>query len=484
MVMTVYFHRRLETSTIFTHFAYLPIVLACAWWGKRAILLALLLAGILIFLRTPASDNFAIWEDLFRSSFFLMVAVMVSTLREQGRKAAQAMRASEEKYRNVVEKSLTAIFLYRDERVLFANQRLSELLLVPMEHIVGHSVWEFFHEDDLPRVRHLVQQRQNDSTSDLHYEARLLKGNGSILWAEILSSIIQVEGTQAVLVNIYDVTERRDAESKRKELLELTRKQEEQLVHSASLAEMGEMAAAVAHELNQPLTGIRNFARNAFYMIENNVGTNQDVQENLRLISQQVDRAAKIINQMRELTRKSDLKFKPLNMNQLVEDTLEFLSPQFRMNNVSVTPCLNEQPLEIMGDATRLEQVLLNLMTNANQAMEGSKTKRVHVTTRMESGAILPVVVEIQDTGHGFEASDTEKLFAPFYSTKEAGRGTGLGLSISLRIIHQHNGTIEAFSEPGQGASFVIRLPVAPEELQERFSSDSAEEVRHETNTS
>ena len=131
----------------------------------------------------------------------------------------------------------------------------------------------------------------------------------------------------------------RETEAKLRELSELGRKQEEQLEHSTRLAELGEMAAAISHELNQPLTGIRNYARNAFYMIEKKAGTEEDVKGNLRLISDQVDRAARIINEMRELTRRSENVFTTLDVNGVLRECLEFLVPQMKLADVeSLSP--------------------------------------------------------------------------------------------------------------------------------------------------
>ena len=471
-----FFHRVLKTDILFTHFAYVPIVLACAWWGKRGIVMAGFLAASTLATSLLEQERTPIWDDLVRGIFLIAVALVVSSLSEKARKTARALASSEEKYRNVVEKSLTAVLVYRNDQVIFANQKLCQFAKLPLDRIVGSSIWELFHEEDLPEILKKVEKRKKGDGSDLHYECRLVREDGSVLWAEILSAEIQYEGEPAVLANIYDITSRREAEAKRRDLLELAQKQEEQLVHSARLAEMGEMAAAVAHELNQPLTGIRNFARNAFYMLENDVGTDEEVQENLRLISQQVDRASKIINQMRELTRKSDLKLTPLQVNPLIEETVEFLAPQFRLSGISLRLSLAEALPFVQGDRTRLEQVLLNLMTNARQAMEGSEKKTLSVATRVEPSSDRPVVVEVRDTGCGFEASETEKLFTPFYSTKEAGRGTGLGLSISLRIVEEHGGRIDAYSQKGEGARFLIRLPVSERGTHQEQTNQTGDE--------
>ncbi len=271
------------------------------------------------------------------------------------------------------------------------------------------------------------------------------------MWVVAAGSPASWEGREAMLVNVVDVTERKESE-------ELARRQEEQLVHSTRLAELGEMAAAISHELNQPLTGIRNYARNAFYMIEKRLGGEAEVKDNLRLISEQVDRASKIITQMRELTRRSDRSFTALDMNGVIRETVDFLLPQMKLSEVETVFELSEDLPRVNGDRIRLAQVMLNLLTNARHAMEESDRRRLVIRSRADGGVI---VVEVSDTGKGFTEDEERRLFVPFYTTKK--NGHGLGLSISRAIIKDHQGTIEAHGTPGAGAVFTIRLPVRQE---------------------
>ena len=251
----------------------------------------------------------------------------------------------------------------------------------------------------------------------------------------------------------------RETEGKLRELSELGRKQEQQLEHSTRLAELGEMAAAISHELNQPLTGIRNYARNAFYMIEKKAGSEEEVKGNLRLISDQVDRAARIINEMRELTRRSENIFATLDVNGVLRECLEFLVPQMKLAEVELSLSLAAELPPVWGDRIRLAQVFLNLLTNARQAMDGAASRRLTVSSRRDNRPGLPVVIEITDTGKGFSDEQARELFQPFYTTRKGGHG--LGLSISRAIIQDHKGVIEATGTPGVGATFRIRLPAA-----------------------
>jgi C4-dicarboxylate-specific signal transduction histidine kinase len=239
--------------------------------------------------------------------------------------------------------------------------------------------------------------------------------------------------------------------------MELVRRQESQLEHSTRLAELGEMAAAISHELNQPLTGIRNYARNAYYMLEQKPGAEAEVKNNLRLISEQVDRAAKITNQMRELTRRADSLFLSLDLNGVIRESVEFLLPQMKLAEVAVLLDLEEGLPPVWGDRIRLEQVFLNLLSNARQAMSDAPTRRLTIASRREAGGAF-VAAEVRDTGVGFSDEQARKLFQPFYTTRPGGHG--LGLSISRAIVQDHHGTLTAAGAAGAGAVFTVRLPV------------------------
>jgi len=458
-----YMHVMAGKDTVCTHVAYVPVVLAGMWWGRRGVGVAIVLSALILGFHLFGRGAGSLWDDVARVFFLNVVGFCVGELSERVMAVEQALRVSEGKYRLLIEKSLSAILVYRGERILFANPRWTDLLGYRPDEMVGMSIWQPFAEAEKPRVQALVAKRKAEGFTDLHYEARLVRRDGTAVWADIASSAADFEGEPAVLVNAYDITDRKEAEEKRRELADLARKQEEQLIHSTRLAELGEMAAAVAHELNQPLTGIRNFARNAYFMLEENAGSPDEVKENLRLISEQVDRAARIINQMREITRKGEHQLAPVDINDTLRDSVEFLMPQLRLSGVEVTLDLANGLPEILGDRIRLEQVFLNLLTNARQAMEEALTRRLTVRTLFEAGSDCPIVAEVRDTGKGFPPEDARKLFTPFFSTKKPGHGTGLGLSISLRIIRDHGGAITAAGEPGKGATFTVRLPLPPE---------------------
>ena len=462
--VAIYFQIILGTNVVYSHFAYIPIALAAMWWGRKVLLVAGVLASAILILRVLGAGAGKMEGDLIRVGLLFVVALCIGELRETVKRSENALSVSEKKYRQFTEKSLAGIFVYRDDRVVYVNPRSSEMLGYTTEDSIGKSIWEVIYQGDKEKVREYLRKRSSGGSPDLRYECRIVKGDGAITWVDLASTVVEYENAPAIMVYMYDITDKKEAEQKRRELSELARIQEEQLVHSTRLAELGEMAAAVAHELNQPLTGIRNFARNAVYMIEEGAGSPGEVKDNLILISDQVDRASRIIGQMRELTRRSERQFAPMNINDTLKESVEFLMPQLQLSKVETTLELAEDLPEVLGEKIRLEQVFLNLLTNARQAMAETDERCLVVKTYFDAANERPVTIEVCDTGKGFAQEDAEKLFAPFYSTKKPGHGTGLGLSISLSIIKEHNGTVKARAATGKGARFTVRLPAVQEQ--------------------
>jgi PAS domain S-box-containing protein len=348
------------------------------------------------------------------------------------------------------------IIVHTGGRVVFANQGICRLLGVPPGSADGIRIETLVRPEDLPTLKALAKD------AELPHEIFLLRRDGTGVWVQAQGSRVSIAGESLEILSMTDVSARRDAEEARRQMTDLVRRQEEQLEHSTRLAEVGEMAASISHELNQPLTGIRNYARNAYYMLEQKTDAEAEVKNNLRLISEQVDRAAKIINQMRELTKRSDSVFSLLELNSVIRESVDFILPQMKLSEVAVSLRLEESLPPIWGDRIRLEQVFLNLLSNARQAMTDVPVRKLVIASRRDPAANLPVVVEVTDTGKGFSEEQARRLFQPFYTTRKGGHG--LGLSISRAIVVDHKGSIDATGSPGMGATFTMRLPAARSE--------------------
>lgn len=236
-----------------------------------------------------------------------------------------------------------------------------------------------------------------------------------------------------------------------------------QLTQSAKLAAVGELAAGVAHELNQPLMVIRGHAQE---MIEGN-SVPENIRKDLKLIEKQTGRMMRIIDHLRAFARQSTGAFEQVNLNDVIDDSFTLITQQLKNHNIEIIKELDESIPRIWGDHNRLEQIFLNLMTNAKDAMEEKgkgvlsvKTQPIIDMTGDKNGKVTGVLVLFSDTGAGIRDNIMDKIFDPFFTTKEVGKGTGLGLSISYSILKDHGGSITAESNDGTGTTFRLEFPV------------------------
>lgn len=243
------------------------------------------------------------------------------------------------------------------------------------------------------------------------------------------------------------------AESMRKINAELKSVQNE-LVHSAKLASLGTLATGIAHELNQPLAVIRGMVQQ---LLGEPVG--EEMREDLTLIEGQTTRMMKIIQHLRTFARAGSDDRKRVDVNRVVRDCFILVGAQLKSNGVRVDMELSPDDPAILGDANELEQVLLNLITNARDAMDGAPDPCIRISTRAAGGECRIVC---RDNGPGIPDEIAAQVFDPFFTTKEPGKGTGLGLSISHSIIRKHHGTIHV--ENSGGAIFTVTLPLAESE--------------------
>jgi signal transduction histidine kinase len=227
------------------------------------------------------------------------------------------------------------------------------------------------------------------------------------------------------------------------------------------LAALGELVAGVAHELNNPLTGISMFAQ---LLLDD--ALDEDQRESVRTIKREADRAVGVIRDLLAFSRKSGPRMVAVDLNALINQTLRLRAYSLQTAGVQVTATLDPALPAIAGDDRKLQQVLLNLIVNAEYAMHRQGTRELTVRTMWEGGAGSGrTIVEITDTGTGMAPELVKHIFEPFFTTKPAGVGTGLGLSVSYGIVQAHGGTITVRSAPGTGSTFVISLPLRTQHL-------------------
>ncbi|MGI4791617.1 MAG: ATP-binding protein [Janthinobacterium lividum] len=232
---------------------------------------------------------------------------------------------------------------------------------------------------------------------------------------------------------------------------------EAQLVQSAKLASLGTLSAGVAHELNQPVAIVRGLSQ----QLQREPGLPQEALEDLALIEGQTSRMMKIIKHLRTFCRNGTAEQVSVNINQVIHDCFILIDAQLKSHDISVELALCQEVLMVTGDANELEQVFINLLTNARDALERSPEAHLTIRSRVEQEAC---VIEFRDNGPGIPIEAAAHIFDPFFTTKEVGKGTGLGLSISHSIIEKHHGTLTARNDGG--AVFLITLPLEIQKLE------------------
>lgn len=236
------------------------------------------------------------------------------------------------------------------------------------------------------------------------------------------------------------------------------RQLEKQLVQSAKLAAVGELAANVAHEINNPLTGVLGHAS----LLRKSLPPDDPMVRSLTVIERETLRAREIVRGLLDFARQDNVSRRRVAAEEIIGETLELLDKTLRLANVETVLDYDEGNHEVFVDVNQMKQVFINLVNNAVQAMPGGGRLTVAVRSSMAEGRLPRVEVAFSDTGVGIPSDKLRRVFDPFYTSKEAGKGTGLGLSVSRKIVvDQHDGAIGLKSEEGSGTTFTIRLPVA-----------------------
>ena len=229
-----------------------------------------------------------------------------------------------------------------------------------------------------------------------------------------------------------------------------------QLTQSEKLSVIGEFVAGVAHELNNPLASVYGFAQ----MLQGGGSAVTGKRDHyLDRILSESRRCHRIVQNLLSFARQTPPERKPVKLNDLVLSSLEILQYQLRTSNIVVTTELARTLPHIIGDAHQIQQVFVNIINNARQAIESERSSgKIHITTKTHDGRVR---AEFRDDGPGITPENLEKIFTPFFTTKEAGKGTGLGLSLCYGIVQEHGGTLNVRSTFGEGATFVVELPIA-----------------------
>jgi two-component system NtrC family sensor kinase len=278
---------------------------------------------------------------------------------------------------------------------------------------------------------------------------RIVKMSDRVAAGDLSARVkIRPPGEMGLLCRAID--QMADAVAQREEALEQTTRR--QIGQSEKLASVGRMAAGIAHEINNPLTGLLTFE----HLLKDEEGISQKGREYLDIMYKETSRMREIVMGLLNFSRESPAEMKLLDVNGIVRQWLTILRSQKEFENITIEEQLAEELPGVRGDANQLQQVLVNLSLNACEAMPGGGT--LTIATRREEETVL---VSIADTGCGISEEHLEMIFDPFFTTKPVGKGTGLGLSVSYGIVRQHGGIMQVRSQEGQGTTFTFTLPTA-----------------------
>src|SRR5437016_8297863 len=328
----------------------------------------------------------------------------------------------------------------------FVSPRCKDVLGYDIEEAQNMAFGGRTHPEDLPAANSLYQDIIAGRQSFASLEIRVRHKLGE--WRRIrfnFSPLADEKGNiEGVVLSGRDVTD--------------LKRLEEQLIQAEKLAAMGQMLAGVAHELNNPLTAILGVTE----LLRERQGEDDSTKRQLELTHRQARRAARIVQNLLEFSRPASPQKKPLDLNNLLERTLQLHEHSLRRSNIEVDFRLQHDLPGVVGDANQLIQVFLNLITNAEQAIrEVRDSGRIQIRSGQNGNQLA---VTVQDDGVGIRPEALPRIFDPFYTTKRPGGGTGLGLSICMSIIREHGGNIEAETLPAGGSAFTIYLPAATDQ--------------------
>ena len=400
----------------------------------------------------------------------VIAAMEISLDITQHRQLEVDLEKSEKKYHAIFSNIPNPVFVLdvKTLQIVDCNKSVTAVYGYTVGEIVGKPFMTLFHKDEQDHYAFKI------ATSSVLNQARHLNRDGKVLFVNIRISPSEYSGQKVLLVTTSDITKRLETE--------------QQLIQASKMATLGEMATGVAHELNQPLSVIKTVSSFFIKKLNASEAIAPDILSTMLVkVDGNVDRAARIINHMRQFARKSDMEMVMVQLNNVLKSAFEIFSQQLKVRGIQVVWEIREPLPRIHADPSRLEQVFINLLLNARDAIEsrcgnqpagdadGEKT--IRLWTGIEGRW---VACRVCDTGTGIPDNLAEKIFEPFFTTKEVGKGTGLGLSISYGIVKECGGTIEAVPDKPHGTCFVLRFPITDATDATSASADGKAETSHE----
>jgi PAS domain S-box-containing protein len=372
------------------------------------------------------------------------------------------LQEREAKIRRLVDANIIGIVIWDFEgRIIEANVAFLRMLGYDREDLVSGRVrWTDLIPPEWRDRSAQVRQELKTTGTAQPFERDYFRKDGSRVPVLIGAASLEESGNQGVAF-VLDLSERRRAESEARESERRYRETQMELAHAGRVAMMGQLTASIAHEVNQPIAATKVNAQAALRWLNRDVPDLEEARQLLARIVNDGDRAGNVVSRIRTLVNKAPSRMEPLHMNDEIGEVIELTRSEAMKNGVSVQTQFAESLPAVNADRTQVQQVILNLILNAVQAMsEGDLTSRELWTSTSANGSD-GVLVSIRDSGPGIRPETLDRLFDPFYTTKPG--GMGMGLSICRSIIEGHGGQIWATSHGQQGAAFNFSLPAVPQ---------------------
>lgn len=375
-----------------------------------------------------------------------------SHLEQRVRERTESLREREARYRELFESANDMVFTMDMRGILTSINRTGEQLLGhTRDELLGRSFLQL-----LPPQEHVAALGRLAAKAagggPTLYESALIAKDGRRIAIEVSTKSLRRDGQPSeILAVARDISERRRAEEQRQREMAERVRLEAELVQSAKMASLGIMAGGIAHEVRNPLA----IASAAAQLVLEQPDDDRLRAEGLQKICASIQRASTIVENLLKFAGPMSGDLQPVDLNDLVRETLALVEHEIVQRRIDLVIHLEPGLPPVRGNASALEQVLANLLLNACQAMDHGGT--LTVATGLPG---TDATVRVVDSGPGIRPEDLRHIFDPFFTTRPPGQGTGLGLAISYRIVEQHQGTIEAFNNDEQGATFMVRLPV------------------------
>jgi PAS domain S-box-containing protein len=367
------------------------------------------------------------------------------------KRAEQALRESEEQWKAVFENNPTMYFMVGSSgAILSVNPFGAEQLGFTVDELIGSPVQNLFHVEDREAVEKntaICFERRGQTMS---WEARKVRKSGEVLWVREMARVMLIKDRPVALIVCEDITER-------KRVSEALREIEMELAHANRVATMGQLTASIAHEVNQPIATARNNAASALRFLSRNPPDLEEVREALRCVVNDTDRAGDIIDRMRAHFKKVPPRNACFDINDAINELIALARSEVVQKGVTVRMRLAEDLSPVQGDRVQLQQVVLNLILNAVEAMSSVDDALRELSISTEQSGAGEVLVAVRDSGPGLDPEHLERVFDSFYTTKPS--GMGLGLSICRSIIDAHGGRLWAAANEPKGAVFQFTLP-------------------------